>query len=187
MQKEGTSFWKCWRSKFGSSSQKVQQIDGIVNPGRIADYFAVHFEKICTNNTVIGASRLKQKYDDMRANYCGLPDTDMYKFDASLVESEINNMSRGKAAGLDGLSAEHLQYCHYALPTVLSKLFNLMIHRGYVPETFCQSYTVPLLKGNCNIHSKSLNANDFRGISISPIISKIFEHCILHRYNMFFY
>jgi len=55
-------------------------------------------------------------------------------------------------------------YCHYALPTVLSKLFNLMIHRGYVPETFCQSYTVPLLKGNCSIHSKSLSANDFRGI-----------------------
>ena len=39
MQKEGKSFWKCWRSKFGFSSQKAQQIDGIVQPACIADYF----------------------------------------------------------------------------------------------------------------------------------------------------
>ena len=33
---------------------------------------------------------------------------------------------------------------------------------------------------------KSITVNDFRGISISPAISKVFEHCILHRYRDFF-
>jgi len=33
-------------------------------------------------------------------------------------------MKRGKAAGVDGLTAEHLQHCHPSLPTILTTLFN---------------------------------------------------------------
>ena len=32
----------------------------------------------------------------------------------------------------------------------------------------------------------SLTVDDFRGISISPVLSKIFEHCILDRYCKYF-
>jgi len=78
----------------------------------------------------------------------GLPINDDMLFDASLVDKIIRNMKRGKASGLDGLTAEHLQHCHPCLPTLLSKLFNLMIDRGVVPDSFGMSYTVPLLKGN---------------------------------------
>jgi len=31
------------------------------------------------------------------------------------------------------------------------------------------------------VFSKSLRVQDFRGISISSVLSKIFEHCILNR------
>ena len=119
-------------------------------------------------------------------NYVGLPDMAIYRFDAALVESVICNLSRGKATGLDNISAEHLQFCHALLPVVLAMLFNLMIKIGYVPGAFSQSYTVPLLKDHCNAYVKSVSANDFRGISISPVISKVFEHCILERYGAFF-
>ena len=40
-----------------------------------------------------------------------------------------------------------------------------------------------------NSHSnftKSLTVDDFRGISISLVISKVFEKCVLSRYEMFF-
>ena len=33
---------------------------------------------------------------------------------------------------------------------------------------------------------KSLSCDDFRGIAISPIISKVFEHCILNRFQTLF-
>jgi len=37
------------------------------------------------------------------------------------------------------------------------------------------------------IHNvKSLTTEDFRGISISPILSKVFEHCLLNRFDKFF-
>jgi hypothetical protein len=101
-----------------------------------------------------------------------------------LVESIIKEMKSGKAAGLDGLSVEHLSNCHPILPGILASLFNLIIHLGHVPAQFGVSYTVPLVKINgC---TKNLSVDDFRGISISPVISKIFEHCILRRFNNYF-
>ena len=35
-------------------------------------------------------------------------------------------------------------------------------------------------------YNKSVTVDDFRGISISPVVSKVFEHCILDRYEKFF-
>jgi len=48
-------------------------------------------------------------------------------------------MKLGKAAGLDGLTTEHLHYCN-SIPCVLSKLFNCMMAIGRVPTSFGQSY-----------------------------------------------
>jgi len=96
----------------------------------------------------------------------------------------IAKMKRGKAAGLDGITAEHLQYSHPLVAYVLSKLFNGMVKLGHVPASFGQSYTVPLLKTSA--YGKSVTVNDFRGISISPVISKVLEHCILDHYSNLF-
>jgi hypothetical protein len=95
-------------------------------------------------------------------------------------------MKCGKAAGLDELTAEHLQYAHPILPCLIAKLFNLVIHYEYVPTAFGVSYTVPLLKGSNASFNKAVTVDDFRGISISPVLSKIFEHCILSRYKDYF-
>jgi len=109
-----------------------------------------------------------------------------YFFDTELVERVICSLTRGKAADIDGITSEHLQYSHALLPVVLSKLCNLMICKGWVPQKFSQSYTVPILKSSCNMYSKTITVDDFRGISISPVIHKMFEHCILDRYGDFF-
>jgi hypothetical protein len=72
--------------------------------------------------------------------------TDEHLFDAELVEEKISELKRGKAAGLDGITAEHLQYCHHLLPCILAKFFNMIIHHGYVPKAFGLSYS-PHTKG----------------------------------------
>ena len=112
-------------------------------------------------------------YDQMRASYCGSVDESSYRFDAELVEKAVAKMKRGKAAGLDGLTAEHLQYGHSLLPALLAKLFNLMMQTGNVPPQFGESYTVPIIKNSYNVYSKSITVDDFRGISISPVVSTI--------------
>ena len=95
-------------------------------------------------------------------------------------------MKKGKAAGLDGLTAEHFQHCHPCVPTVLSKLFNLIMEVGKVPDNFGSSYMIPLLKVNNTSMSKSLSVNDFRGISISPVVLKIFENAVLIIFKHYF-
>ena len=47
-------------------------------------------------------------------------------------------------------------------------------------------YTVPILKDKNAVYCKSIAVDDFCGISISPAIPKVFEHCILDRYRDFF-
>jgi len=103
-------------------------------------------------------------------------------FGTELVENVISKLKCGKAAGLDGISVEHLQNCHAILSGLLAKLFNPMISLGYVPMAFGQSFIVPVLKNRNTVYSKSVILDDFRGISISLVLSKVFEHCVLNRY-----
>jgi len=172
LTKQGSTFWKCWKSKFEPKKSSFSHVDGTTDANTIAEHFAQHFAKACTNLTDAGAERLKSQYEELRPQYNGMPDGDDNKFDAELLENIIVKMKRGKAAGLDGLTAEHLQFCHPILPCVLAKLFNIMMHYGHVPDSFGLSYTVPIHKGNCNIHSKTATVDDFRGISISPVFLK---------------
>jgi len=109
----------------------------------------------------------------MRKGYCGKRMSACeVDIDAELVESVIKKMKRGKAFGLNGITAEHLQFCHYMLPWILAKLFNLIIQSSCVSTDFGKSYTVPILKVS-DVYGKSLTVENFRGVAINPIISKI--------------
>ena len=187
LRKNGTEFWKSWNSKFNTKSNCPPQVDSSVDPQQIAAKFAQYFAKTCSNLTDNGSDLLNKNYNSQRVGYVGAPLLDEYRFDAELVENVINDMKRGKAPDLDGLSIEHLINCHPILPCILARFFNLIIRSGYVPTQFGLSYTVPLLKGSLNSRSKNLTCDDFRGISISPVLSKIFEHCILNRFRSFFH
>jgi len=76
-----------------------------------------------------------------------------------LVSNMVNNMKRGKDADTDGISAEHLLFCHPCLSLLLAKLFQLMIFTSYIPERFRYSYIVnDLLKCSFGLGSgNSLN------------------------------
>ena len=97
----------------------------------------------------------------------------------------IFNLHCGKAPDVTGLTAEHLRYSHPSLPVILSKFFRLIVLCKYVPLGFCNSYIVPVPKIK-DCRSKKLTCEDFRGIAVSPVISKVFEHCILDKFKKYF-
>ena len=66
----------------------------------------------------------------------------------------------------------------------MCKLFNIIMSYGYLPASFGRRYTLPLPKGNI-ILGQTLMVDDFRDVSISPVLTKIFEHCILDRVSSF--
>ena len=51
-----------------------------------------------------------------------------------LRELHAVSMKLEKAAGVDGLLVEDIQYAHPVLLLVVKKLFNFMIECGYVPN-----------------------------------------------------
>jgi hypothetical protein len=119
----------------------------------------------------------------MRENYFW--SNDDHDFSVELVIKNILELKRGKAAGLDSFTAEHLVCCHPSLSCILSKLFNLMLRHGYLSHDFGRSYIVPLYGAN-DCHTESALCSDFRRIAISCILSEVLEHCIINRLNEFF-
>jgi len=63
-------------------------------------------------------------------------------------------------------------------------MFRLIVLSRHVPTTFGYSYTVPIPKSTVGF-SKPLNCEDFRGIAITSIISKVFEYCFLNKLGDF--
>jgi len=184
MMKNSTAFWQCWRSKFEHHNNKYIQVDGHVDSDVIVDTFAQHFKTSITCNNKDKAQALKELYLTLRSSYCAMPNTESHKFDTELVSKIISDAERGKAVNIDGLTAEHLQFCHSDVSLILEKLFNLMILCSYVPDGFRYSYIVRLQKLKA-CYSKSLTCDDFRAIACSPILTKVFEHCIFKRYEIF--
>ena len=160
-------------------------IDGVSDHQQILSKFVDYFKETGCNLSANGNKVLYDTYVSKRSRYVGTCHRSDFDFDVALVESVIVSLKRGKAAGLDGLNAEHLQHSHPAICLLLAKLFKCMIRHGCVPDDFGLSYTVPLLKNSNSNFIKSLLVNDFRGISISQVISKLFECCILGRYQDF--
>jgi len=128
----------------------------------------------CTSVNQAHSQTLKSDFLELRRNYVGTPLTDEYRFDVELIAGVISQLKRGKAAGLDNIMAEHLQYSYPILPCLLTKLFNLMFEFSYVPSSFGYNYIVPIPKPK-DYHNKSLTSDDFRGIAISSLLSKVYE------------
>ena len=182
MQNKGTTFWKIWKSKF-ENKKKCNEVEGLVNNQDIAEKFAEFFKSCYTANNVERAAELEAEYKLSRQTYSGFPMPENSSFNVEMISKIIADMESGKAPGLDGLTAEHLVYAHPSVVVILSKLFELIVAHCIIPDGFRYNYIVPLPK--VNSRSKSMRCNDFRGIAISPVILKIFEHCFLKRFSNF--
>ena len=146
--------------------------------------FAKHFSRTFSVNNISRVNMLEQEYVSLRANYSGFPLIDELDFDTELVSRVILDLKCGKAADIDGLSAEHLIYSHPKLSVILSKMFRLILLSHRIPIQFKNSYMVPIPKGN-NYISKVMTCDDFRAIAVSPILSKVFEYSFLDRFGKY--
>ena len=183
LSKNQNGFWKCWRSKF-ESPNVCQQVESSVDPDIITEKFCRHFTQLYTANNVRRAEELRSEYLADRRNYCGFPNTDNTYYDTEMVSKTIFDMKQGKAVDVDGLTVEHLQYSHPIVSVLLSKFFHLIVISRYIPSGFKRSYVVPIPKIK-DCRTKAMSCDDFRGIAISPVLSKIFEHCLLKHLQSF--
>jgi len=86
---------------------------------------------------------------------------------------------------IDGLTSEHIVFSHPVLPLILSHFLNLILRSPHTPIGFKRSYIVPIPKLK-DTRSKAMSCNDFRAIAISSVLSKVFECCILEKFQSVF-
>ena len=81
-------------------------------------------------------------------------------------------MNSGKCSKDDGLQAEHFQNAPLILMLRLTMLFNHMIKHSFVPCQFRFGTIIPIIKDR---NGNSSDTSNHRGITISPMASKVFE------------
>ena len=96
-----------------------------------------------------------------------------YDVNLEMIIDVILSLKNGKCADDDGIHAEHFKHAPLNLLKRLSKLLNSMLKHSFVPQEFRYGFVIPIAKDtNGNLGDVS----NYRGITISPITSKIFEH-----------
>ena len=86
------------------------------------------------------------------------------------------SMDLQKANGPDGISAKMLKGVAYSITPSLTRLFNISIVQGRVPECWKSSSVVPIPKSTTN----RKNANNYKPISLLSIVSKLLERHFYH-------
>ena len=75
---------------------------------------------------------------------------------------------------------EHLSFSDHHLRVHLSLLFTAMLRYSFVPDDFCKGIIVPLLKSK---HGDASTLDMHRGITLSPVLSKVLEAVLLRIYK----
>jgi Reverse transcriptase (RNA-dependent DNA polymerase) len=176
LHKRQTEFWKSWNSKFRRKLSHDITIDGCHDSTDIANKFAEHFQSVYEEASSYNEAYGQDASTSAKGSIHGENVAVGHLVTVELIESCISKLALGKACGPDELSAEHLVHAHPSVVVALCQLFRLIIAHRYVPEGFGQGTIVPLVK------DKSHNLNDvdnYRAITLIPIVSKVFESVIL--------
>ena len=179
LNKDLPQFWRSWNKQFRKNITKQIHLNGHSDDSEIANIFAANFEKVFTmNNYVPDFSFIDDVVSENSSSEC----SDIL-FSVDLIDKCINDLKKGKACGPDDISAEHLQNAHPSLVILLKLLFGMMVSHGFVPNDFGNGIIIPLIKDKAGDINDS---NNYRGITLTPVISKVFESLILESFpNVF--
>lgn len=106
---------------------------------------------------------------------CDLEDehsTHTLDFSNTHIQGAIQMLHSGKAADELGLTAEHSPSI---VVEFLTNCFNAIIKEKQTPEVFKTGIVTPVLKNGKN----PMSMDNYRGITVTPVISKLFECFIL--------
>ena len=93
------------------------------------------------------------------------------------VANCLRNLDTSKASGPDGIPARLLKECSQQITPSLCSLFNLSLQSSCIPSEWKSANVTPIHKKD----SKE-QAENYRPISLLPIISKVLERCVYFRF-----
>ena len=104
-----------------------------------------------------------------------------YKIRYDEVKLVIKSLKNNKACGLDSVSAEMIKQAPTKLHIFITKLFNVLYTYNIYPDIWRQGYITSIYKkGNPD------DTNNYRGITINNVMSKIFSTVLNNRIKVHF-
>ena len=135
-----------------------------------------HFDRVFNESTKNTVSDSNVESND------GIQEEETFDdiLDCEITEQEVRNAIRhlkaGKSAGPDCILAEMLKVAEPVIVPYLKNVFNVLFDMGMFPEEWSKAIIIPLhKKGDKN------NPDNYRGISLLSILSKVFTHIINSR------
>ena len=179
-QCDTNDFWKTWRGLHNKNKNNYPSVvDGVNSKQGIANLFMHSFKQNSTPNNKENVDNLNT---DFSAAYRDYVHKHEIECDCKAEYLSIHNvidalsvMKRGKSADEDLISAEHLMFAPLNMLKRLTSLFNQMLQHGFVPRQFRSGFMIPLIKDH---QGNPSDIKNYRGITISPIVSKLFEHVL---------
>ena len=99
----------------------------------------------------------------------------------SFVRHELSNLKSSKATGLDKISAKLLKDASSVIAKPITYLINLTISSGEIPSQWKEAKVTPIFKAG-----KKDDENNYRPISVLPLVSKVMERAVQVQLLAFF-
>jgi hypothetical protein len=141
------------------------------NPVEIATFFNTYFASVFSSENLP---------DELPTETSGPPALTELTLTEPEVETILNSLDTNKATGPDEIPARLLKNTAAIVAPSLCKLFNKSLQHGIVPRDWKLANVVPVYKKNDREH-----AENYRPISLLPIVSKVLERCIFINMKQF--
>ena len=162
-------FWTNMRQMKDTSLKRPYIINNKQSNEDITNEFADHFNTLLNNPR--GAASPSRP----------LPETSAESFSVNTadVSDAILHLKLGKSSDSFGVLAEHVIHANSdSLHLFLTELYNSMFREQQTPSSLSVATLIPLVKS----YKKSLKSpNNYHGISLIPILTKILEYVILKK------
>ena len=133
-------------------------------------------------NTVGSDQKFQTELDGLMSTHIQSTCHVVPRIDIVDLSTLIARLKRRKADGLDGIVSEYIIYGGDQLCVHLCMLFSSLLAHSFVPNDFCTGIIVSLLKSK---HDDATGLDMYRGITLSAVLSKLFEMVLLHLFEEF--
>ena len=97
-----------------------------------------------------------------------------------LIKRCISKLKSGKGDGSESFTSDHLINSCSRLHSVLALLFQSIIYHGHYPDNLLKSTIISIPK---DAKASLSNVDNYRGISLSNSINKVFDYVIIELYQ----
>ena len=154
-------------------------VNGCSSAEAIANSSKCSFEKNSTPNDSEQVGKLNRefsaRYNTYLTSHESACDCKLVYISSTNVIDALIATKEGKCANEDDISAEHLHSAPLNVLQRLASLFNAMLKHSFVPHQFRRGFMMPIVKDQAGHHA---DIGNYREITISPVISKLFEHVL---------